>query len=176
MFEKIISKNTGDAASGLPSAPHVEPAPTSGTEANQLVAISAGKRNVLGSDVEIEGEVRFQGDLIVDGKIEGRIVSEGSLTIGESAHIKAEIKCGLVIVQGRVEGNITVTDRVEICALAEVTGDIKAGALSMEAGAVFVGASAIGTPRNQPKVVNQTLELEEKKTELPAESAKAPAA
>ncbi|MEE2735168.1 MAG: polymer-forming cytoskeletal protein, partial [Verrucomicrobiota bacterium] len=89
MFEKIISKNTGDAASGLPSAPHVEPAPTSGTEANQLVAISAGKRNVLGSDVEIEGEVRFQGDLIVDGKIEGRIVSEGSLTIGESAHIKA---------------------------------------------------------------------------------------
>ena len=78
--------------------------------------------------------------------------------------------------QGRVEGNITVTGRVEIFALAEVTGDIRAGALSMEAGAVFVGASAIGTPRNQPMEANQTLKLEEKKAEVIAESAKAPAA
>ena len=92
------------------------------------------------------------------------------------AHIKAEIKCGAVIVQGQVEGNITATDRIEICALAEVTGDIKAGALSMEAGAVFVGASAIGTPRNQPTVVEKTPELQEEMAEVRAESEKAPAA
>ena len=176
MFEKIISKNTEAAAADTPSAPHAEPAPSAGADANRLIAISAGKRNVLGSDVEIEGEVRFPGDLIVDGRIEGRIVSEGSLTIGEKAHIKAEIKCGSVIVQGRVEGNITATDRVEICALAEVTGDIKAGALSMEAGAVFVGASAIGTPRNGPKVVEKAPELQEEMAEVRAESEKAPAA
>ena len=131
---------------------------------------------MLGSDVEIDGEVRFQGDLIVDGRIEGRIISEGSLTIGEAAHIKAEIKCGSVSVQGRVEGNITATDRVEICALAEVTGDIKAGALSMEAGAVFTGASAIGTPRNQPTAVEKPPELGDETAEVPAEEEKAPAA
>ena len=176
MFEKIISKNTEAAAPDTPSAPRAEPVPSASTDTNHLVAISAGKRNVLGSDVEIEGEVRFQGDLIVGGRIEGRIVSEGSLTIGETAHIKAEIKCGSVIVQGRGEGNITATDRIEICALAEVTGDIKAGALSMEAGAVFVGASAIGTPRNQPKVVEKTPELQEEMAEVRAESEKAPAA
>ncbi|MEO1844506.1 MAG: polymer-forming cytoskeletal protein, partial [Akkermansiaceae bacterium] len=80
-------------------------------------------------DVEIQGEVRFENDLIVDGKIEGKISSIGSLTIGEPAKIKAEINCGSVIVHGKVQGNITVKDRVEIRAKAEVIGNIKANAL-----------------------------------------------
>ena len=178
MFEKIISKNTGDANRGTPPSPHAQSEPHSHPDSSPVVAISPGKRNILGSDVEIQGEVRFQGDLIVDGRIEGRIISEGSLTIGEKASIKAEITCGSVIVQGKVEGNITATDRVEICALAEVDGDIKAEALSMEAGAVFVGSSAIGTPRSMPKVVEKASAVKEPEliAELPAESEKAPAA
>ena len=178
MFEKIISKNTGDAAPRTPSAPHPEPAPAVAGDANRPVAISAGQRNVLGSDVKIEGEVRFQNALIADGRIEGKIVSEGVLTIGESAHIKAEITCGTVIVHGRVAGNITVTDRVEICANAEVIGDIRATALSMEAGAVFVGASTIGSPRTQTKVDGKSGDADGKKpgAEAVPELAKAPAA
>ena len=61
-------------------------------------------------DVEIQGEVRFENDLIVDGKIEGKISSSGSLTIGEPAKIKAEINCGSVIVHGKVQGNITLSN------------------------------------------------------------------
>ncbi len=178
MFEKIISKSTGDANRGAPPSPHTQAESHSQPDSGPVVAISPGKRNILGRDVEIQGEVRFQGDLIVDGRIEGRIISEGSLTIGEKANIKAEITCGSVIVQGKVEGNITATDRVEICALAEVSGDIKAGALSMEAGAVFVGSSAIGTPRAAPQVVQKAPAVAEPEliAELPAGSEKAPAA
>ena len=178
MFEKIISKSIGDANRGGPPSPHAQAESHSQPDSGPVVAISPGKRNILGSDVEIQGEVRFQGDLIVDGRIEGRIISEGSLTIGEKANIKAEITCGSVIVQGKVEGNSTATDRVEICALAEVSGDIKAGALSMEAGAVFVGSSAIGTPRAAPQVVQKAPAVTEPEliAELPAGSEKAPAA
>ena len=175
MFEKIISKNTEDAAPRTPPAPRADslPAPAPAPDANRPVPISAGQRNVLGTDVEIQGEVRFQNDLIVDGKIEGKIISDGSLTIGEGARIKAEIKCGSVIVHGRIEGNITVTDRVEICAQAEVIGDIQAAALSMEAGAVFVGASTIGTPKTRPaKVVGKAPQAKGQKPE----QKKAPAA
>lgn len=178
MFEKIISKNTEDAAARTPPAPRPEAAPAAPSEANRPVAISAGQRNVLGPDVNIEGEVRFQNDLVVDGKIEGKIISEGSLTIGESAHIQAEIQCGTVIVQGRVEGNITVTNRVEICARAEVIGDIKANALSMEAGAIFVGASTIGNPRAQSKGAGKAPTAGDKspKAQTPPEKTQAPAA
>ena len=175
MFEKIISKNTEDAAPRTPPAPRIESPPIRSSDPNRPVAISAGQGNVLGEDVEIQGEVRFQNDLIVDGKINGKISSDGSLTIGEPAKIKAEIKCGSVIVQGRVEGNITVTDRVEICARAEVIGDIKAGALIMEAGAIFVGASTIGTPRNRPKVVGKAPQPKQQQQQQPQQK-KAPAA
>lgn len=158
MFEKIISKNSVDEASGV-HAPRAgrsdSPAPSPAVasdlrDPSKPVAISAGQRNVLLPDVEIEGEVRFENDLVVDGRITGKIKSEGSLTIGEPAKIKAEIHCGSVVVHGRVEGNITVTDRVEIRARAEVIGDIKAASLVMEAGAIFVGASTIGTPKSRP--------------------------
>jgi|TARA_B100000809_G_C15052292_1_gene499366 cytoskeletal protein CcmA (bactofilin family) len=154
VFEKIISKNTESETSRTPPAPHIDSPPAPTADRAKPVAIPAGQRNVLLPDVEIHGEVRFENDLIVDGKIEGKISSKGSLTIGEPAKIKAEIRCGNVIVHGKVQGNITVTDRVEIRARAEVIGDIKAGALVMEAGAIFVGSSTIGTPtQREAKIV-----------------------
>jgi cytoskeletal protein CcmA (bactofilin family) len=103
-------------------------------------------RNVLSSDVEIKGTVKFQHDLIVDGKIDGDIQSAGNLTIGENARIKAEVKTGSVIVYGKVHGNLTAIERVELKSSAEVVGDIKAKTLTIEAGAIFVGKSTVGTP------------------------------
>lgn len=153
MFEKIISKHNAEE-----EAPRAPQAPQPQSHVPQLPprdpskpAVSAGQRNVLLPDVEIVGEVRFQNDLIVDGRIEGRISSQGSLTIGESAKIKAEITCGSVTVYGKIQGNITATERVELRANAEVMGDIKAGALVMEAGAVYVGSSTIGAPVKRPQ-------------------------
>ncbi len=103
-------------------------------------------RNVLSSDVEIKGTVKFTNDLVVDGRIEGEIQSDGNLTVGENARLKAEIKTGTVVVYGKVHGNISANDRVELKATAEVVGDIKAKTLSIEPGAIFVGKSAVGTP------------------------------
>jgi len=107
---------------------------------------SGSTRNVLSSDVEIKGIVKFQHDLIVDGKIEGEIHSTGNLTVGENARLKAEIKTGTVVVYGKVHGNLTATERVELKSSAEVVGDIKAKFLTIEAGAIFVGKSTVGTP------------------------------
>lgn len=107
-------------------------------------------RNVLSSDVEIKGTVKFQDDLIVDGKIEGDIQSTGNLTVGENAKLKAEIKTGTIVVYGKVHGNMTATDRVELKSSAEVIGDIKAKTLTIEAGAIFVGKSTVGTPSQAP--------------------------
>jgi len=105
---------------------------------------------VLSTDVEIKGIVKFTNDLVVDGKIEGEIHSDGNLTVGENARIKAEIKTATVVVYGKVYGNLTVTDRIELKASAEVVGDIKAKTLSIEAGAIFVGKSTVGTPAQAP--------------------------
>ncbi len=101
---------------------------------------------MLSSDVEIKGQVRFTNDLVVDGKIEGEIDSDGSLTVGENARVRAEIRTRSVVIYGKVHGNITVAERVELKANAELVGDIKAATLSIEAGAIFVGKSTVGAP------------------------------
>lgn len=107
---------------------------------------SAG-RNILSADVEISGKISFTNDLVVDGKIEGEITSNGSLTVGENARIKAVIKTRSVVIYGKVHGNITVTGGVELKKNAEVVGDIVAGTLAIEAGAVFLGKSNVGAPK-----------------------------
>lgn len=104
----------------------------------------SSSRNVLASDVEIKGSIKFSQDLIIDGRIEGEVISDGSLTIGENADIKGEIRTKSVSIFGKVNGNITVQDSCELKANAELIGDIQAGTLSIEPGATFMGQSSVG--------------------------------
>ena len=113
-------------------------------------------KNILSSDVEIKGSIKFQNELIIDGKIEGEIISSGILTVGENAEVRGEIKTKSVTVLGKVHGNITVEERCELKTRAQLIGDLKAARLMIEEGATFVGKSEV-TPNKiqmkQPEVV-----------------------
>ena len=113
------------------------------------------QKNILSADVEIKGSVKFQNDLIIDGKLEGEISSPGALTIGENAEIRGEIKTKSVTVLGKVHGNITVDERCELKTRAQLIGDLKAARLQIEEGATFVGKSEV-TPNKvamKPEIV-----------------------
>jgi cytoskeletal protein CcmA (bactofilin family) len=124
-----------------------------------MAEISTGK-NTLSADVEIKGSIKFQNELIIDGKVEGEITSNGILTIGGNAEIKGEIRTKSVQVHGKVTGNITVDERIELKSNATLFGDIKAQRLIIEEGATFVGKSEVnpkgGTaPAARPQVPAQ---------------------
>ena len=107
-----------------------------------MAEISTGK-NLLSADVEIKGSIKFQNELTIDGKVEGEITSTGTLTVGENAEIRGEIKTKSATVLGKVHGNITVDDRCELKARAVLHGDLKATRLVIEEGATFVGKSEV---------------------------------
>lgn len=102
-----------------------------------------GNRNHLSSDVEVKGTLKFQNDLVFDGKIEGEIVSNATLTIGKSAHVQGEVKSKSVIIHGSVQGNIDAAERVELKATGQLLGDLRAGRIIIEDGATFVGKSEV---------------------------------
>jgi cytoskeletal protein CcmA (bactofilin family) len=90
--------------------------------------------------VEIEGSITFQKELLVDGKVQGQIISGGVLTIGENAVIRGKIKSKSVTVHGKVRGNITA-ERCELKSKCTLQGDLKAARLIVEEGATFIGTS-----------------------------------
>ncbi len=144
MLKQIINQendpgNAGDAAKNPESKPQSS---SPGTSAAPM----SSNKNILSSDVEIKGTLRFANDLIIDGRIEGEVNSEGDLTVGENAHILGNINTRSVTVFGKVQGNITVTDRCELKQNAALQGDIAAGKLAIEEGASFIGASRVGSP------------------------------
>jgi cytoskeletal protein CcmA (bactofilin family) len=116
------------------------PSPT--IDPKKYMAEHSGK-DILSSDVEIKGSIKFQKELLIDGKVEGEINSDGVLTIGENADIRGEIKTKSITVYGKVQGNITVGERCELKSRCTLQGDLKAARLVIEEGATFIGKSEV---------------------------------
>tara|TARA_B100000927_G_C16463060_1_gene468639 strand:- start:1809 stop:2135 length:327 start_codon:yes stop_codon:yes gene_type:complete len=101
-------------------------------------------KNVLAEGIEITGTIKFQNDMIIDGKVDGEIKSDqGSLTIGENARIKGDINTGEVKLFGRVKGAIRA-ERCELKANSKLDGDITTGSLKMDEGATLSGKMKTG--------------------------------
>jgi cytoskeletal protein CcmA (bactofilin family) len=110
---------------------------------------SSASKNVLGSDVDVKGTIKFESDLNFDGKLEGEIIAEGgTLTLGKKADVHGELKVKSVVVHGTVTGNITVSERCELKSTSELNGDLKATRIVIEEGAVFIGKSEV-TPKSK---------------------------
>jgi cytoskeletal protein CcmA (bactofilin family) len=110
-------------------------------------ATSVERGGTLSSGVSIKGTVKFEKELVIDGEVEGRIDSQGRLTIGKQARIKGDIKTRSVIVDGTVNGNIMAGERCELRAGCTVNGDIEAPRLVVDEAASFVGSAKIATQK-----------------------------
>lgn len=122
---------------------------TSGFSPESSSIPSSSSKNVLSNDVDIKGTIKFENELIFDGKIEGEIISEsGALTLGKNAEVNGEVKTKSVVVHGTVTGNITVAERCELKASSQLTGDLKAMRITIEEGATFIGKSEV-TPNKK---------------------------
>ena len=111
---------------------------------------SSTQRCILSSDVEIEGSITFQKELLIDGKVQGQINSDGVLTIGKNADIHGDIKAKSIIIFGKVHGNIAAAERCELRSKCILQGDLKAARLLKEEEATFIGQSEV-TSESGPK-------------------------
>lgn len=109
--------------------------PSTGTRRDKPAKAAAP--SIFSSDLVVEGTLHSDGDIQIDGRIEGNITS-GSLTIGEKAVINGEIKARDVTIRGRVIGSIRGY-KVQLSSTSHVEGDILHNALAVESGAFFDG-------------------------------------
>ncbi len=141
------SDEIDDAAASFYSSPDDNTAPFGESAPNMP---SSSNSNVLNSDVTVIGTLRFTEDLLVDGIVEGEIVSDGVLTVGANAKISGTDKnqpaicTKSAIIHGKVFGNVVVTDRIELSSSAELQGDVTANSIAIQEGAKIVGHVQVG--------------------------------
>lgn len=93
----------------------------------------------LGKDTEFEGKLSFTGAVRIDGKLSGEIFSSGTLIVGESAVIKAQIHIADMVISGEVRGDIFAEKKIEITVPGKLFGNIKTPKLVLEEGVIFEG-------------------------------------
>lgn len=93
---------------------------------------------IIGENVFIEGSIRGEGNLMIEGTVKGKIeLAKHHLTVGPNGNVTAEIQAGDVTVSGHVVGNITALEKVTITKAADFSGEIKAKRISVEDGAML---------------------------------------
>ena len=113
-----------------------------------LEALARQNPDVADELRELWTAVRFAEELRVDGRIDGKIVSEsGRLLVGETGYVEAEIRVGGASISGTVSGTLLATKRVEIHSTGKFYGNIHCPALIIEEGAVFEGNCAMASSR-----------------------------
>jgi cytoskeletal protein CcmA (bactofilin family) len=101
-------------------------------------------KTVLGPTLEIEGEIEGDEDLVIQGKIQGKIVSKKDLTVDTSGKVEASIITKNLAVSGSLTGNVVASDRVEVRKEGKMIGDIKAPRVIIADGAKFKGNIEMG--------------------------------
>ena len=95
--------------------------------------------SIVGPSVKIEGDLKSNGNLRIDGTVIGKVKTAQNLTVGHSARISADVEAENVTVYGIIEGNIKVVGELMLGSTGKILGDINCGKLKVEEGAYFAG-------------------------------------
>lgn len=100
---------------------------------------TASSENVLGPSVRIRGRLSGEGDLRIEGQVEGDVQVTGALVVDGRGSITGGSQASSVEIEGRVHGDVTADGPVAIKRGAHVQGDISGSEISLDEGASFAG-------------------------------------
>ncbi len=95
--------------------------------------------NIIGNGTKIVGDIETNGDLRIDGTIEGNVNSKGKLVLGAAGSIKGSIRCANAEISGNFEGKADITELLSLRSTSNFKGEMNINKLSVEPGAVFNG-------------------------------------
>ncbi|MDP4207414.1 MAG: polymer-forming cytoskeletal protein [Bacteroidota bacterium] len=95
--------------------------------------------NTITAGTEIQGDIKAEGDIRLDGTLNGNLYTKGKLVIGESGRVLGEINCKNSDIFGFVEGKLNVADLLSLKATAQIIGTIVTNRLAIEPGCKFSG-------------------------------------
>ena len=122
---------------------------------------TADKRTVIGEHIFIEGNIRGEEHLVIEGSMKGNIeMKEHNFIVGSKGRFEGEILAQNVSVNGQIIGSVSAKGKVEIKNEADMIGDIKANSISVEEGAYFKGSIELSPePRRKAALTKKPIEF-----------------
>lgn len=94
---------------------------------------------IIGPSIQVKGNFYGEGNIIIEGIVEGSVKTNSYLLIGKKAKITASIEANEAKIGGEINGTVKITGYLEITSTAKVYGDIECSELSVERGALING-------------------------------------
>lgn len=102
---------------------------------------NSGRAAVIGPGIHINGEITGDENLIIEGKVDGKIrLGANQVEIGQSGRVNADITAKVIKIAGEVRGDLNGTEKVVISRSGNVHGNIVAPRMTLEEGAIFKGS------------------------------------
>ena len=108
--------------------------------------------NTIGKGTTIQGNLETYGNIRVDGRVVGNIVTKSKLVLGQSSFVDGNVLAQNAEVLGEVKGKLEVTDLLTLKPSAQVHGDIITNKLVVETGAKFNGGCKMGSAVKEIKI------------------------
>jgi cytoskeletal protein CcmA (bactofilin family) len=106
---------------------------------------------IISASVKVEGDFTSQGNVLIEGVVEGSLRTDRDLRVGERAKINADVSAANAVVAGEVRGNMSVAERLELEPTARIYGDVKTKVLVVSSGATVNGRIAMGAEAAEEK-------------------------
>jgi len=143
-------------------------------------ATALGKSALIGKGIHVNGEISGNENLVIEGKVEGKIdLGNSQVHLGETGKVAADIVAKNVKVDGTLQGDVNGKERVVISKSGRVRGNITAPRVMLEDGAVFKGSIDINPGesavaelplKGKPEPVEKPKESGAEETSYPAKS------
>lgn len=111
--------------------------------------------SIIAANHRVVGTVTANEDLVVQGRVEGRILSDATLVIDQSAIVEGEVLARHVIVRGVVVGDVSAVEQIEVAPSGQVLGDLKTRRLALKAGGRISGLVHTGVEVAAPTSANR---------------------
>ena len=130
-----------------------------GRKKKKQVAVQSA--SIITPGTSIKGEIRCDGNILINGEFEGDIISQSEVVVGKSGNVRGHIQAQKLLVSGMFAGEYT-GEVIDIMPYGKVYRDVIVNNIVIEPNAVFEGETKIVSGRidrdestdfhlNQPK-------------------------
>lgn len=93
--------------------------------------------NSLVQGAVVEGSVKSESDIRVDGTIKGNLICDAKVIIGPTGYVNGEIRCKNAVIEGKFEGSLHVSELLNVREDANIHGEVSTNKLIVQSGAIF---------------------------------------